>query len=100
MQLTDTDEVTSDKELIDIANRLGRNRGRFSSTYQPDRAKGRNAFKKQIGATVEPKGNIKGNSSQKEESGSNDLKSGKNNNATFNKRTNKKEDSIEPMDEN
>lgn len=99
LQLTDTDEVTSDKELIDIANRLGRNRGRFSSTYQPDRAKGRNAFKKQIGATVEPKGNIKGNSSQKEESGSNDLKSGKNNNTTFNKRDNKKEDSIEPIDE-
>mgnify|MGYP007002641104 CR=1 FL=1 len=99
LQLTDTDDVTSDKELIDIANRLGRNRGRFSSTYQPDRAKGRNAFKKQIGATVEPKGNIKGNSSQKEESGSNDLKRGKNNTATFTKRNNKKEDSIEPIDE-
>ncbi len=99
LQLTDTDEVTSDKELIDIANRLGRNRGRFSSTYQPDRAKGRNAFKKQIGATVEPKGNIKGNSSQKEESGSKDLKSGKNNNITFTKRNNKKDDLIEPIDE-
>ena len=99
LQLTDTDEVTSDKELIDIANRLGRNRGRFSSTYQPDRAKGRNAFKKQIGATMEPKGNTNSNSPQKEESGSNALKSGKNNNTTFNKRDNKKEDSIEPIDE-
>ena len=99
LQLTDTDEVTSDKELIDIANRLGRNRGRFSSTYQPDRAKGRNAFKKQIAATVEPKGNVKSNFPQKEESGSNTLKSGKNNNATFTKKNNKKDDSIEPMDE-
>lgn len=77
LQLQDTDDVTSDKEIIDIANRLGRNRGRFSSTYQPSKkALGRNAYRKQIQGDTDTKDISKSNSSQNSKSVSNGLKSG------------------------
>lgn len=99
LTLADSDEIKTDKDLINLVNRYGRNRGRFSTEYQPTKSNARNNARKPISDTND---NNESNSSQKEKSVSNGLKQGKNNDTNneprFTKnRNNDKKDEIEPI---